>query len=104
MFCPVCQSEYREGFTECTDCRVELVDTLLPQPQPEFHEFAEIMTGCNEVQIALIKSVFDAADLDYYFDGEFSHRLIPLPLSTRLMVREDQVPEGQQILGDLGLL
>ena len=25
MFCPLCQSEFREGFAECSDCHVELV-------------------------------------------------------------------------------
>ena len=25
VFCPLCQSEYREGFTECADCHVHLV-------------------------------------------------------------------------------
>ncbi len=28
MFCPECQVEYREGFTECSDCRVALVEEL----------------------------------------------------------------------------
>ena len=28
MFCPLCQAEYREGFTECSDCGVALVETL----------------------------------------------------------------------------
>jgi hypothetical protein len=28
MFCPVCKSEYRQGFTECSDCGVPLVETL----------------------------------------------------------------------------
>ena len=27
MFCPLCQSEYRDGFTECADCHVRLVNT-----------------------------------------------------------------------------
>jgi hypothetical protein len=27
MICPRCQSEYREGFTRCADCDVELVMT-----------------------------------------------------------------------------
>ena len=27
MFCPLCQSEYRDGFTECADCRVHLVNS-----------------------------------------------------------------------------
>jgi hypothetical protein len=28
MFCPVCKAEYREGFTECSDCGVALVRQL----------------------------------------------------------------------------
>jgi len=28
MFCPQCHVEYRPGFTHCTDCDVDLVDTL----------------------------------------------------------------------------
>ncbi len=28
MFCPQCHAEYRPGFTHCTDCDVDLVDTL----------------------------------------------------------------------------
>lgn len=27
-WCPVCKNEYREGFTVCADCKVELVDSL----------------------------------------------------------------------------
>jgi hypothetical protein len=29
MFCPVCESEYREGFTKCSDCGVDLVKQLV---------------------------------------------------------------------------
>ena len=28
MFCPSCRSEYRVGFARCSDCGVELVETL----------------------------------------------------------------------------
>ena len=28
MFCPNCKTEYRCGFTECSDCRAKLVETL----------------------------------------------------------------------------
>jgi hypothetical protein len=28
MFCPVCESKYREGFTKCSDCDVDLVKQL----------------------------------------------------------------------------
>jgi hypothetical protein len=28
MFCPICKSEYRDGFTKCSDCGVDLVKQL----------------------------------------------------------------------------
>ena len=28
MFCPRCKAEYREGFSRCAECDVELVDNL----------------------------------------------------------------------------
>jgi hypothetical protein len=30
MFCPICKSEYREGFFECADCNIQLVKELPP--------------------------------------------------------------------------
>ena len=35
MFCPECQVEYRPGFTRCSDCDVDLVETLPPGSSPE---------------------------------------------------------------------
>src|SRR5687767_893252 len=32
MFCPNCKSEYRPGFTRCSDCSIELVDDLQIDP------------------------------------------------------------------------
>jgi hypothetical protein len=43
VFCPVCKSEYRAGFTKCFDCGVELVDTL-PEPIPS-NVAADIITS-----------------------------------------------------------
>jgi hypothetical protein len=34
MFCPQCQAEYRQGFTACADCDVDLVYELPASPQP----------------------------------------------------------------------
>ncbi|MCR4690840.1 MAG: hypothetical protein K5739_05825 [Lachnospiraceae bacterium] len=34
MWCPVCKNEYREGFTHCPDCDVDLVESLDDSPTP----------------------------------------------------------------------
>jgi hypothetical protein len=38
MFCPVCKTEYREGFKACSDCRVELVDGIPEYGSPNAFE------------------------------------------------------------------
>src|SRR5210317_47936 len=102
MFCPICRAEYREGFLECTDCDVDLVEKL--GPQPKIPGFVMLATIFREGNIAVIKASFDKTEIVYYFDGEQSHRLAPVPLAARLMVREDFRREAESILRDLELL
>ena len=102
MFCPVCRAEYREGFSECTDCDVGLVEEL--GPVPKMPGFVKMATIFREGNIAVIKASFDKTEIAYYFDGEQSHRLAPVPLAARLMVREDYKDEAESILRDLELL
>ena len=33
-YCPKCRCEYRDGFSECVDCGVGLIDHLEPEPRP----------------------------------------------------------------------
>jgi hypothetical protein len=40
MFCPNCRAEYRAGFAQCSDCEVNLVESL-PAPGPEKPEAIE---------------------------------------------------------------
>lgn len=102
MFCPICRAEYREGFLECTDCDTDLVEEL--EPMPEMVEFVKLATIFSEGDIAVIKTILDKTGVEYYFDGEHSHRLAPVPLAARLMVREDFKGEAESILSDLKIL
>ena len=102
MYCPVCRAEYREGFFECTDCDTDLVEKL--EPLPEMPGFIKLATIFKEGDIAVIKASLDKADMEYYFQGEQSHRLAPVPLAAILMVREDFKNEAESILKELEIL
>lgn len=45
MYCPVCKTEYRAGFTECADCRAALVAELPKQGTPS--AYAVLWKGEN---------------------------------------------------------
>ena len=102
MFCPICRAEYREGFLECTDCDVDLVAEL--EAEPEMPGFVKLATIFREGNIAVIKASFDKTAIVYFFEGEQSHRLAPVPLGAGLMVREDFRKEAESILMELELL
>jgi hypothetical protein len=103
MFCPICRSEYREGFTICAECDAQLVEELPSEHDPEFVDYDEVLSTFNPADIALIKSILDATDIVYFFQGEHFGYMEPFALPTRLMVRKDQVQETTEILGDLKL-
>jgi len=103
MFCPKCKTEYREGFSVCADCHVELVKELPPEPEPEYIEYEEIMITYNPADVALIKSILDAEDITYYFHGENFMHVRPLVEPARLMVDKLQAGTARELLKDLNL-
>jgi hypothetical protein len=103
MFCPICKAEYRQGFTRCSDCEVDLVETLPfapPESAPESVDYKEVLATFNPMDIALIKSILDAEEITYFFQGI---SFLPFALPARLMVKIDQVEHAVEILQDLKL-
>ena len=100
MICPICRSEYREGFTTCSDCNVPLVYELPPESEPDFVDFEEILTTNSP---SLIQSILDAEDISYFFQGEYVSAYLYHAIPVRLMVRNDQVQEAVDIIKDLNL-
>ena len=63
-WCPLCKQEYRDGFTKCSDCEIELVAELEPEAIPPkrinkigFRLFISVFAVC--VLIIGYKIVFD---------------------------------------------
>ncbi|MGD0886242.1 MAG: hypothetical protein ABSA46_15460 [Thermodesulfovibrionales bacterium] len=106
MFCPKCKSEYRPGFTICSDCHVELVPELSQEvptePEDNFIEYEEVLSTFHPADIAFIKSMLDREDITYFFQGEQSTNEMPF-LSARLMVEKGQVERVAELLKDASL-
>ena len=71
MFCPKCGAEYQEGFNQCTDCNVALVDEKPPEliTEVSYVDLVEVFSTYNPGDIAIIKSLLDGEGIDYYFQG-----------------------------------
>jgi hypothetical protein len=75
LYCPTCKAEYRPGFTECSDCDVPLVYEL-PSEEP-FSPVAErdadliaVYSTYNPTDVMMVKSLLDAEEIVYNFQGE----------------------------------
>jgi hypothetical protein len=70
MFCPQCKSEYRFGFTRCSDCGLVLVDRMpadIPAVTPKGDaqaEFVIVRSYANEFDADLDKTVLDTAGIE----------------------------------------
>lgn len=71
------------------------------KPEHPVGKYIEIFISSNAGEVALIKSLFDAEGIDYYFQGERFHSVIPLADPVRLMVREDQTEDAKKLLDEL---
>ncbi len=107
MFCPNCGAEYREGFTHCPDCDVDLVDKLPEEKTKdknieadEDQTFIPILSTYNLGDIALIKSVLDNEGIEYFLQGENTAYIRGYMDPTILMVRNDQVKIVKELLKD----
>jgi len=102
MFCPECKSEYRQGFTRCTDCDMDLVHEL-PSEEAEFVEYVQVLATHNAADISFIKSILDSEEVEYFLKGELFNQLEPPVQPATLMVRKDQVETANDLLRDLNV-
>jgi hypothetical protein len=66
MFCPVCKSEYRQGFSRCADCDVPLVNSLSVEAEPLDHAaLANFWQGTDPRVVAEICSELDRQRIPY---------------------------------------
>jgi hypothetical protein len=77
MFCPQCRSEYREGFTRCAECGVDLIVESPPQRGPSDTQIEKdldpvvVFTSANAGETALVKSLLEASSVAIYSVNDF---------------------------------
>lgn len=103
MFCPECGGEYREGFTHCADCDVDLVESLPPEPSPEEMPGTALVTVFetgDPSELLFAESVLQEAGIPFIKRGEALQELFALgrlgtgfnPVAGPILL---QVPEEQ---------
>ena len=80
MICPNCNTEYREGFTHCVDCDVDLVESV-ETPAEEGQEniqLVKVYEGGNAAVLPLIESLFRESGIEFMTRGEALQDLFAL--------------------------
>jgi len=100
MYCPECGGEYREGFTECADCGVPLVDTPpAPVPHPDVN-FITVLEATDPALLAMAESLLLEEKIRYIKEGDL-HSFSPAAGPVEIKVEEDQADAALELLQDL---
>jgi len=105
MYCPQCLAEYREGFTECSDCHVPLAAGPPPDPNAGFDpslDLVIVLETDDPVQVALAKGLREDAGIPFFVLGDiatlvnsvdgFLHKWV------RIQVPRDREAEAKELL------
>jgi hypothetical protein len=98
--------EYRDGFTECSDCHVRLL-TGAPPPEPTRPfdptlDLVVVLETNDRIQLALAKGLLENADIPFFVLGQiatlvqdvdaFLHKWV------RIQVPRDREAEARELL------
>lgn len=105
MYCPQCQVEYREGFTECSDCHVPLVAGPPPDPNAEFNpslDLVVVLETNDSFQAALAKGLLEEAGIPFFVLGQITTLVNEvdgfLRKWVRLQVPRDREAEARELM------
>jgi hypothetical protein len=66
MYCPLCRTEYREGFTRCADCDVDLVAALPSEAAPADESAVCAWNGDDPGRFSVVLAALQAAEIPSY--------------------------------------
>ena len=106
MYCPQCRVEYRDGFTECSDCQVPLLTgTPPPEPPDPFDpalELVVVLETSDRMQLAMAEGLLEDADIPFMVQGQIATLVTDVdPLLhkwLRVQVPRDREAEARELL------
>ena len=100
MYCPQCRVEYREGFTECSDCHIPLLAGTLPPetagPSDPALGLVVVLETNDRIQLALAKGLLEDAGIPFFVLGQIVTLIQDLDPFLHKWVRV-QVPRDREV-------
>ncbi|MBN1905921.1 MAG: DUF2007 domain-containing protein [Deltaproteobacteria bacterium] len=105
MFCPKCKAEYREGFLRCTDCDIDLVFELPPEPDdiPEYVDWINLISFPDKYEADLAQGLLEANDIEAVTTSDDCGSAYPSMTyvqGIRLMVKKEELELAKEVLRD----
>lgn len=105
MYCPQCGAEFREGFTECSDCQVPLTNAPPPveAPEPDM-KLETIFETTDPGLLSVAKSILESAGVEYLSIGESAGGVFsgnPFLGKVKLQAESELAEEARALLAEL---
>jgi len=105
MYCPQCLVEYREGFTECSDCHVPLAAGPPPEANARFDpslDLVIVLETDDPMQVGLAKGLLEDAGIPFFVLGDITTLVNSvdglLHKWVRFQVPRDREAEAKELL------
>jgi hypothetical protein len=107
VYCPQCGCEYRDGFSECSDCRVPLLagtPAAEPAGDPTL-DLVVVLETNNGIQLALVKGLLEEAGIPFFILGQIATLITDvdgfLKKWVRVQVPRDREAEARELLEEM---
>ncbi|HEV2447001.1 MAG TPA: DUF2007 domain-containing protein [Candidatus Sulfopaludibacter sp.] len=108
MYCPQCRTEFREGFTECSDCHVPLLPGASPAEPDTFDpnlDLVVVLETNDTIQLAMAKGLLEGAGIPFFVLGQITTLVNDVDAFLRkhaaIQVPRDREAEAKELLEPL---
>jgi hypothetical protein len=102
VFCPQCRAEYREGFTECSDCRVPLIAEKPATAGDPGLELVTVLESGDALVVTSAKTLLEDAGIPFWVLGdEVAPRILGLLPWYRIQIGRDHETKAIALLRPL---